>query len=330
MRYTVEQFPKNKDIDPAKLSVDQVRVRRGARTYTYGKKIRCKKCGKEHSVVEYWLKDKKTGRRDSTCRDCRMKLAGVIEIGKSRFAMKLFGKGFRRCTACKTILPLTDFSRLRGAFGGINNTCKSCSFRLHKEFQDRQHAAISDWYVRNRAIERGITDPSAAQLEEIRLEVIEERAPKYFIDGKEFVSQAAFARYIHEQYGIEVSTTEKRLSQGKTLEECKISEREMRSAAHTRGAIKVIDTINGKVFLFKNTNDPRLLKMFGTSTINGCIKSGKPTRITYLSKYKNPCTIDRVSDQKGAEGGPVIGTEAKRTPDERGPNEERETPNPTR
>jgi hypothetical protein len=58
--------------------------------------------------------------------------------------------------------------------------------------------------------------------------------------------------------------------------------------------IRVTDTVTGKVFEFKNSADKELRQMFSTSTIDNAIKTGKKTKITALSKYKNPCIITRI------------------------------------
>ena len=84
----------------------------------------------------------------------------------------------------------------------------------------------------------------------------------------------------------------------KTLEECKLTESQMRSKAYTKGQIKVTDTVTGGVLYFKNSLDKDLLNLFSKCTIAPAIKSGKPTRITSLSKYKNPCIIERIPQVK--------------------------------
>ena len=88
--------------------------------------------------------------------------------------------------------------------------------------------------------------------------------------------------------------TEKRISEGKTEDQCKLTESEMRSLAYTKGKVKVTDSITGEVFEFNNTSDPNLRKMFSTSAITRCILTGELTKVTSLSKYKNPCSISRI------------------------------------
>lgn len=58
--------------------------------------------------------------------------------------------------------------------------------------------------------------------------------------------------------------------------------------------IKVTDTITNKEFIFENTNDKELLKMFSPSCISRAIITGKITKVNKLSKYKNQCFISRI------------------------------------
>jgi len=133
-----------------------------------------------------------------------------------------------------------------------------------------------------------------ATINKLRKEILEKRKPKYFIDGKEFVKVREFARYIESEYGLPISTTEKRIFEGKTEEQCKLNQTKTRSIAHTKGKIKVTDTVTGKIFIFNNTKDVELLKMFSTSAITQGLKTGRKTKITKLSKYKNASTIERI------------------------------------
>lgn len=294
-QYSLEQFPKNKNIDVSKLNENQIKIRNNKKSKIQGEEKVCNRCLKKQPITEFYFKNKTTGRRGTICRDCILKQMGVIEVGKLRFADKIEEKGFRKCSICKTIKPINEFKKNKGQKNGISNTCYECGHKLHRDFILKQRNDIGDFYVRQYCLRNYNYIPKTKEdIEKYRNEIIEKRAPKFFIDGKAFVTIAETARYIEMEYGIPVSATEKRISEGKTLEECKLTESEMRSKAHTKGQIKVTDTVTGKIFLFKNATDENLLKMFATSTISSAIKSGKPTRITKLSKHKNPCIIQRV------------------------------------
>jgi hypothetical protein len=255
----------------------------------------CNKCFKKQPIAEFYIKDKNTGRRNLSCRDCQMKQAGVVEIGKQRFANEIEDKGFRRCTVCKDIKPLTEFTKNKGQKNGISNTCYHCNHKLHNEFLMKQKEEIGDFYVKQYCLRNYKYNPKTKEdIEKYRNEIKEKRKPKYFIDNKSFVTIADTARYIEEVYGLPKTMTRRRITEGKTLEDCKLTENQMRSKAYTQGQIKVTDTVTGGVFYFKNSLDKDLLKMFAKCTIASAIKSGKPTRVTSSSKYKNPCIIERI------------------------------------
>jgi hypothetical protein len=294
MKHSIEQYPKFKDFDNSQLNEYQIEIRNNQKKYKYGKTKTCTKCHKKLPIKEFYIKDKYTGKRSGYCRDCQMREANVLEIGKLRFADKILKKGFRRCSVCKEIKPLTEYSKSKSGYGGYSNNCYECSNRLHSEFLQKQKEIIGGFYVKQYVLSKYGVRISDDEIENYRHEIRENRKPKYFIDDKSFITIRDFARYIERKYGNPITMTEKRIMKGKTEDECKLTESEMRSLAYTKGKIKVTDTISGKTFDFKNTRDKRLLKMFSTSAITKAIKTGEPTRITKLSKYKNPCTIERI------------------------------------
>jgi hypothetical protein len=290
--YSIEQFPKNKDI--TNLSNEQKKIRINQKKYEYDNEITCVKCFRSQPIKEFYIKDKYTGRRSSCCRDCKMKFAGVVEIGKLRFSEEILKKGFRRCSICKDIKPLTSYKKNKNQYKGISNNCYDCQKELSKDYVQRQSKNIGDFHIKQYAKRRNHNEFNQEIVNKLREEIIEKRKSKYFVDGKEFVTVKDFAKYIKGQYGFPTTMTEKRIARGKTEEECKISEPEMRSIGHTKGSILVTDTVTKDVFIFKNTSDEGLKKMFSTSVITRCIKTGEKTTITSMSKYKNPCTIIRV------------------------------------
>lgn len=290
--YSLEQFPKNKDI--VKLSDEQKTLRANTKQYTYGKTHKCRCCGKELKIKEFYVKDKHTGRRSTKCRDCELKDKGIVEIGRVRYSKIIFKKGFRRCSICKDTKPLSDFFKNATQYGGYSNNCIDCNNKAVSELQKNGQKTISDWYVKEYGKRNGISKFDKQTITNLRNEILDKRKPKYFVDKKEFVTITDFAKYIYEKYGLPITMTEKRISEGKTEEQCKLTENEARSIAYTKGKVKVIDTVTGEVFEFKNTKDAGLLKMFSTCAITRGIKTGEKTKITRLSKYKNPCIITRI------------------------------------
>ena len=295
VEYLIEQFPKNKNF--SNLSEEQKDIRKNQKKHTYKEKFTCTKCGYELPIQEFYFADKKTGRRRRSCRDCELKAAGIVEIGKFRFSKKIFEKGFRRCSVCKNTKPITEYYQKESAFGGYSNTCKDCNYQLTQKFIKSQKKEIGLFHIKQYGKRKyDIVEFDENIITKLKNEIIENQKPKYFIDGKSFVTVAEFARYIENKYGHPITMTEKRIYDGKTEEDCKLTEYQARCkySGTIKGKIKVTDTITGEVFEFNNTTDERLNKMFSRATITTCIKTGEKTRITSLSKYKNPCIIARI------------------------------------
>lgn len=297
-KYKLVQYPKNKDIPTRNLSIDQLWVRdriNAVQEDHQTEKRRCNECRKELPVGEFYLKNRETGRLDRTCRDCRMKKAGILNIGKYRFSATLLDKKFRRCSICKQILPLMEFNPSTTSAGGYSHTCKECNVHLTRNYRQRQMMESGHFHLRQYGLRKGITEFTDEVYEKLREEIDAKRETRFVIDGHGFVTVTDFAEFMLETYKIPVTTTSKRISEGYTVEQCKLSEKEARSIAKTKGSILVTDTVTGKTFRFRNTHDPELNNMFSTSAIARCIKTGEATRVTNLSKYPNPCTIKRVS-----------------------------------
>ena len=299
MKYDIEQFPKNKNING--LSDDQKNIRSNKKYIEYETKS-CKKCNKELPINEFYPKYYKgtrdIQRRDGTCRDCRIKAMGVVEVGKTRFAKKIFKNGFRRCFTCKDIKPLIEFTKNKNEFGGYSHTCYQCSKKIVREYCHKQNEQIGYFYVRQYALKNHNVDINNVpnSLEKYRNEIIENKKDKYFIDGESFFTLQNFAIYIKGKYGNPITTTLKRINEGRTENECKIPETQMRTlrSGTNKGKIRVTDTVTKDEFEFFNTKDAELLKMFGSSSISEGIKTGLPIG-GKRSKYKNPCLIERIS-----------------------------------
>lgn len=301
-KYKIKQYSTIKpNIDLSLLSVEQIKLRLAELEPEYkGETRRCKICAKEQPITEYYpeytdKENKIIKRRSRTCRDCELRRAGVKEVGKQRFADKLLDKYFRRCSICKEIKPLTEFKKSKNSYGGYGNNCYPCQHRLHHEFLQKQHTEIGDFYVREWGYTHGIPRGTVIDLEtfaKLKAEIIESRKPKYFLDNKEFYSVIDFAKYVYKNYNVPITATLHRVYLGWKEIDCKITEKEARSKAKSKGKIKVIDTITGEKFIFKNTQDERLLLMFSKATISSRIKKGGKTK--RQCKYKNPCTIERI------------------------------------
>lgn len=130
MKNKIEQFPKNKSIDKAKLSDEMKALRANIYIEKYKGGIRCRCCAFLQKKEEFYIKDKETGRRNTKCRDCCLKDGGTIEIGKRRLSKILFDKNIRVCSICKTPKSLTEFPKKAGSKGGISNSCLICTKKI--------------------------------------------------------------------------------------------------------------------------------------------------------------------------------------------------------
>lgn len=228
MKYSINQYPKNKEIQDSKFSKSQKEIRDNQDVIDSKDKKVCKSCNKEQSINEFWYKDKKTGRRSNKCRDCCLRDAGVVEIGRVRFAKKILEKGFRRCTLCKNIKLLSDFGSNKSKFNGVDNICIVCDTNRARQYYKEQRDNITDFYVKQYAKWNGYKEVDDELIKELRTKIKESRKSKYHVDGIGFNTIRDFARYIESNYGISVVATEKRISKGCTEEECKMTRNELR------------------------------------------------------------------------------------------------------
>lgn len=227
MKYSIEQFPKNKIIKD-NLSEYQIELRDNQKFYIYKNKKTCKKCLIKMDIKEFYIADNKTKRRKNSCRDCQMNNAGVIEIGKQRYAYKILEKGFKRCSICKDTKLISDFSKSKSCYKGINNSCYSCSKKLSSRYVKESNKEITLHYIKQFAKRKNIKFETKKDIENVIKLIKKIRTPKYFIDNKGFIRLSDFCRYMLKIYNQPISRTAKRINDGKSEEECKMSTSQMR------------------------------------------------------------------------------------------------------
>jgi hypothetical protein len=257
----------------------------------------CVSCNRELPIKNFYeRKDGTQNKFRNECNECCLKNGGVKDIGKLKNRIELAATGLRYCTICKELKQLdTDFSNSKIGYLGKSNTCKKCSYELHSKFITNERNTLGRFYLKQYAIRHNIPIPvNDNDYDIIRNIILEDRKPILFIDGKEFLTIRDFANYIKDYYNNPITMTEKRIYMGKTEEECKLSEHDLRSQSYTKGKIKITDIITKEEYLFSNTRDPQLIKIFGGVDIAKKLKRGQVTRITKLSKYKNPYKIERI------------------------------------
>ena len=112
-------------------------------------------------------------------------------------------------------------------FHKLNNTCKNCTNEIHNIFVNEQRKKLGDWYVKEYGkYTYKIKEFTQKIIDELRLELIEKRKPKYHIDNLSFMTIRDFAKYILEKYKIPISTVEKRINKGFSEYECTLNRKE--------------------------------------------------------------------------------------------------------
>jgi len=126
----VKQYQTSVTLDKENLTDEQKRIRQG--NYINSKltiKL-CPCCMKDKILPEFRIRKTRRGVKgkwvDRKCKDCHARTRGTKEIGKLHFAKHILNKGFRRCTVCKDIKPLSEFYKNKAHNNGIDHTCMMC------------------------------------------------------------------------------------------------------------------------------------------------------------------------------------------------------------
>lgn len=79
-----------------------------------------------------------------TCRDCIAEANGIKEIGKLKFTNDLLLMGKRRCSDCKDIKELSEFSINRNTTSGYAGVCKECAKIRNIKYADLRASYCKD------------------------------------------------------------------------------------------------------------------------------------------------------------------------------------------
>ena len=245
-KYSLEQFPKNKDFGNSELSAAQLKLRAKVTPQSLSAEETrvCKVCRKKLPITEFYVRNKVTGLRQIRCKDCILKSEGVIELGKIKFANKLFDKGFKKCGMCKSIKPLSEFREDKKVSKGHITVCHECiqkRFRIQKE-------TLGDSYVKNHIKRNNLS----ITLDEARKIILEKREHRFIIDNQSFKTLLDFSNYVFQQYSIPLSTTANRIRHGYSENDCKLSQHEIYSRSLKKSwgkRSKIRLTIDDKEFI---------------------------------------------------------------------------------
>jgi len=257
--------------------------------------VRCAHCGIVKDRTNYYAKDGII--QKGICKEC------ISALGKHNYKAQerktlaidsLFILGQRKCTECKEIKLLAEFSKDKNNRTGYMGNCKKCMSLRHYNYMKAQTDNLGKVYLTQYAMKMfkvGVKEVTDEMRDKAKKAVLEKRVPKYKIDGKEFLTMNDLARYIEEVYKIPITCTVKRLQKGKSPEECTISEYDYRSNARCR-PIKIVDSVTGQVFTFKGSSHTN--GMFQDSTLARALRTGELVGGGKRSKYPNPCKITYV------------------------------------
>lgn len=165
------------------------------------------------------------------CRRTNLKIineTNVIELYSNKkihpsneVSEMLHNIGYKKCSICKNIKTLKEFSKANRS-RDKNNNCSDCNTKLHYNFVKSNREEITDWYIKNYGSLKGIKVFNKRILNNLKNEIILKRT-KFTLDGVSFKSKIDFAKYIEKNYRVSVSAVLKRLDNGYTEKECTLS-----------------------------------------------------------------------------------------------------------
>lgn len=134
-----------------------------------------------------------------------------------RKAIAVYSLKLKKCNSCKAEKIDNEFHKLSG-------TCKVCDNERHQAFVEEQTKNIGDWYVKQYGkMNHKIKYFTQDIIDHLRLEIIDKRKPKFFLDDMEFTKKSDFAKYVEEKYKIPKTTVVKRLEGNCTEIQCTLN-----------------------------------------------------------------------------------------------------------
>ncbi len=100
------------------------------------KLILCKGCGQKKTLEKFYRR--KSGGYRHKCIDCTIRSMGVKSVGKLKANKILAEKGFRHCSVCKELKPLSEFNKNKGCSLGKSFNCRSCVKILNHKYNSRR------------------------------------------------------------------------------------------------------------------------------------------------------------------------------------------------
>lgn len=95
----------------------------------------CSICGQELPVDQFYVNKKKKDGYSPACKACfsyRDKEERQKQRRKEKALLAEVGEGFKMCSCCKKILPISQFCKCRNNKDGLEGYCKDCRHEKNK------------------------------------------------------------------------------------------------------------------------------------------------------------------------------------------------------
>ena len=257
----------------------------------------CKSCNTEKDASQFYIKDTKTGRTDTTCKTCVDNKRGIKEIGKLSLLKDLLAKGKKRCSDCKTIKKFEKFSKNKYMSGGYNCVCSECAKVRAYDYIKKSKKELGSHYLKRFAIENyGIKNSDITEeiLDIAKLHVQAKRSLKYSLDGLEFSTKEQFASYVNKKYGIGEDCVKARLYHGHSESDCIIPEYDFRSlfGSKSMGKVLVTNVDTGEKRIFTSSQRVKEELNISRDVLNRCLSTGEIRKPYKSSKNKQTLKIE--------------------------------------
>lgn len=250
----------------------------------------CKYCN-SFKPEGLFKKNKNGTRYGQKCGDCFSKDKGIVEVGKLNYLAQLKSEGKWRCTDCKEIKPIIDFSKCKSNVNGFHSICKVCSNKRVRTYIVSSKNTLSDHYIKRRILDN-IKIPAELITQEIietvRLIYEAKRALIYTLDGIEFKTVMDMAKYASEKYGLNVTTITSRVGRyGRNTQEAILDKTTYRKTFSTKGTVTATNVITGEVLKFMGIKSAERELRISHSVIMRCIKNNEERRPYNNAKNMN-------------------------------------------
>ena len=258
----------------------------------------CNECNISQDEIEFYVKDRKTGRLSNKCRTCEAIKHGIIFIGKNKYHKDLRENGLIKCSDCQEVKTMENYHTSNTKQFGYSQVCKKCCLIRHRRYMEVAKEKLTPSYLKqylklHYGIDIKNITPELLEIAELEIKI--KREPKYFLDGKSFITLRDFAVYVMDNYNIGIHSTEARIRAGHTEKQCTVSEHEHRSefTSKSKGKVRVENIKTKEVIIFKNRSE--LMKKYNITmdVITRCIDTGEIRKPYLNSKNLQSLKIER-------------------------------------